>query len=363
MAPTEERSTYAGNKEPWLAVNLSRILPGIGQIYAGQSIKGWLILLSYFILVGTGGWLILNGGFLLGISLLTIALLVLPIWNLFDAHRTAARMNSQEFETTRKQSKDPWLAVFLSVFIPGLGHAYLQKWLSAIAFFVVFLILVGFGGSQNVLIQVLANLLQFVLAIVVFYHVYTATPMRRERSSQALALFIAAFVGISIVLSTILAIVIRQFVAEARYIPAGSMLPTLQISDRLIIDKLTYRFESPKRGDIVVFSPTEALKKQNFNDAFIKRIIGLPGDRVQVKGGLVYINDQPLREPYIGKENAADYEWGPQVVPPNAYFVLGDNRNNSYDSHYWGFVPRENIIGKATQRFYPFDRVGPLAAK
>lgn len=363
MNPTEERSTQASNKEPWLAVNLSRILPGIGQIYAGQSTKGLLILLSYFILIGIGGWLILSTSPFAGIALLTIALLVLPIWNLFDAHRAAATANSREFEATRKQSKDAWLAVFLSSFIPGLGHAYLKQWLPAILFFVVFILIAVVGSTQGLLIQLLANLLQVGLVLVVFYHVYNAAPVRRDRSRQAVMLFIAAFVGISIVLSAILAIVIRLFVAEARYIPSGAMLPTLQINDRLIIDKLTYRFESPKRGDIVVFSPTEALRKQNFNDAFIKRIIGLPGDQVQVKGGLVYINNQPLRESYIAKEDAAQYEWGPQTVPPNAYFVLGDNRNNSYDSHYWGYVPRENIIGKATQRFYPFDRAGSLTVE
>jgi signal peptidase I len=89
----------------------------------------------------------------------------------------------------------------------------------------------------------------------------------------------------TIVLSAVLAFGIRSFVAEARYIPSGSMLPTLQINDRLIIDKLSYDFRNPQRGDIVVFSPTDELKKQNFKDAFIKRLIGLPGDKVEVKGG------------------------------------------------------------------------------
>jgi signal peptidase I len=88
----------------------------------------------------------------------------------------------------------------------------------------------------------------------------------------------------TIVLSAVLAFGIRSFVAEARYIPSGSMLPTLQINDRLIIDKISYNFRNPDRGDIVVFSPTDELKKQNFKDAFIKRVIGLPGDKVEVKG-------------------------------------------------------------------------------
>lgn len=159
-------------------------------------------------------------------------------------------------------------------------------------------------------------------------------------------------------LSAVLAFGIRTFVAEARYIPSGSMLPTLQINDRLIIDKVTYNFRSPQRGDIVVFSPTETLEKQNFHDAFIKRVIGIPGDKVEVKGGRVYVNDQPLREKYIEEE--PQYRFGPVNVPSNSYLVLGDNRNNSYDSHYWGFVPRDRIIGRAVIRFWPINRAGEL---
>ncbi|EDX76428.1 signal peptidase I [Coleofasciculus chthonoplastes PCC 7420] len=159
-------------------------------------------------------------------------------------------------------------------------------------------------------------------------------------------------------LSVFLAIGIRSFVAEARYIPSGSMEPTLQINDRLIIDKISYNFRQPQRGDIVVFSPTEALKQQNFKDAFIKRVIGLPGETVEVKGGRVYVNDQALREQYIEEE--PEYSYGPVTVPEDNYLVLGDNRNNSYDSHYWGFVPRDKIIGRAIVRFWPLNRVGEV---
>jgi signal peptidase I len=160
-------------------------------------------------------------------------------------------------------------------------------------------------------------------------------------------------------LSVILALGIRTFVAEARYIPSGSMLPTLQINDRLIVDKLSYHFHNLERGDIVVFSPTQTLKDQGFKDAFIKRVIGLPGEKVEVKGGRVYINDQPLREDYI--EEKPSYQWGPMQVASDSYLVLGDNRNNSYDSHYWGFVPRDRIIGRAVVRFWPPNRVGELS--
>jgi signal peptidase I len=159
-------------------------------------------------------------------------------------------------------------------------------------------------------------------------------------------------------MSLFLSFGIRSFVAEARYIPSGSMEPTLQINDRLIIDKLSYDFTAPQRGDVVVFNPTKTLREQNFHDAFIKRVIGLPGETVEVRNGQVWVNGAPLREKYI--EAPPNYQWGPVVVPANSYLVLGDNRNNSYDSHYWGFVPRHDIIGKAVFRFYPFDRIGEL---
>lgn len=159
-------------------------------------------------------------------------------------------------------------------------------------------------------------------------------------------------------LSAVLAFGIRTFVAEARYIPSGSMLPTLEINDRLLIEKISYRFREPDRGDIVVFSPPEALKEQNFNQAFIKRVIGLPGDQVEVRNGQVYINGQLIEEDYI--QEAPEYEYPAAVVPEDHYLVLGDNRNNSYDSHYWGFVPESNIIGRAAVRFWPVGRVGVI---
>jgi signal peptidase I len=159
-------------------------------------------------------------------------------------------------------------------------------------------------------------------------------------------------------LSLVLAFGIRTFVAEARYIPSGSMEPTLQVNDHLLIDKLSYDFSSPKRGDIVVFNPTATLQAENFHDAFIKRVIGLPGETIQVKNGRVYVNDAPIKENYIAAK--PDYNWGPMTVPADSYLVLGDNRNNSYDSHYWGFVPRNDIVGRAVFRFFPFNRVGEI---
>jgi len=159
-------------------------------------------------------------------------------------------------------------------------------------------------------------------------------------------------------LAVVLALGIRTFVAEARYIPSPSMVPTLNVNDRLLVEKVTYRFRQPKRGDIVVFSPTETLQEWGYKDDFIKRIIGLPGETIAVKNGKVFVNGTPLEEKYI--LSPPEYVYGPVVVPENEYLVLGDNRKNSSDSHEWGFVPRDNFIGRASVRFYPFDRIGSL---
>lgn len=163
----------------------------------------------------------------------------------------------------------------------------------------------------------------------------------------------------TIVLSVVLALGIRQFVAEARYIPSGSMEPTLQIRDRLIIEKISYHFNPPEHGDIVVFWPPESETQPGQRRvAYIKRVVGLPGDVIEVRDGAVVRNGEVLDEPYT--KAPADSPWGPETVPEGAYLVLGDNRNSSADSRFWGFLPQENIIGKAVVRFWPLGRVGLL---
>lgn len=171
----------------------------------------------------------------------------------------------------------------------------------------------------------------------------------------------------TLVTAAILAFGIRTFVAEARYIPSESMQPTLEINDRLIVEKISYRFRTPQRGDVVVFRPTEELKKQGYKEAFIKRVIGLPGDTVEVKNDKVFVNGEELPEKYIfvpedipGIKSRPQRPYGPTTVPEGQYLVLGDNRNNSLDSRSWGFVPRENLIGRATVRFWPLQRLGSL---
>ena len=163
-----------------------------------------------------------------------------------------------------------------------------------------------------------------------------------------------------VAIALILAILIRIFIAEPRYIPSDSMIPTLHTGDRLVVEKVSYHFHPPKTGDIVVFEPPEQLQSLGYrkDQVFIKRIIGKPGDLVRVNNSKVYINDRPLSEDYIAEP--PDYQLVSVKVPEAEFFVMGDNRNDSNDSHIWGFLPKQNIIGRAIFRFWPFDRIGSV---
>jgi len=161
-------------------------------------------------------------------------------------------------------------------------------------------------------------------------------------------------------IALILALLLRTFIAEPRFIPSDSMVPTLLVGDRLIVEKVSYRLNSPQRGDIIVFDPPAQLQRYGYakDQAFIKRVIGLPGQTIEVRDGKVFINDQPLTESYIAEP--PQYQMPKVTIPSDSYFVMGDNRNNSKDSHIWGFLPQANIIGRACFRFFPFSRISGL---
>ncbi|MEA5509688.1 signal peptidase I [Crocosphaera sp. UHCC 0190] len=163
-----------------------------------------------------------------------------------------------------------------------------------------------------------------------------------------------------IVIALILAFIIRTFIAEPRYIPSESMYPTLEKGDRLVVEKVSYYFHAPQPGDIIVFEPPIQLQLQGYKkeQAFIKRVIAKGGETVAVNNGKVYLNNQPLDEKYILE--SPDYNLQPVQVPEGYLFVMGDNRNNSNDSHVWGFLPERNVIGNAVFRFFPFNRIGSI---
>lgn len=164
-----------------------------------------------------------------------------------------------------------------------------------------------------------------------------------------------------LVVALLLAFLIRTFIAEPRFIPSASMLPTLQLGDRLVVEKISYQLHPPERFDIAVFRVPPQLQQDGYqsDQAFIKRVIGVPGDRIAIQKGWVYLNGEPLSESYIAETPKLE-DLPTVTVPANQLFMMGDNRNNSNDSRYWGFLPLKNVIGKAVFKFFPFDRIGGL---
>lgn len=201
------------------------------------------------------------------------------------------------------------------------------------------------------------------------------------------------------IIAIVLAIIIRTFIVQPFKIPSTSMYPTLKISDRIFVNKFLYgvripftnkwspAVRQPKRGDIIVFTSVTDLiypepEKEYarivgplfFNKSrigfrwyapryIVKRLIGKPGDKVEIKNGDVYINDKLLEKPVIIKGfdyfNAGDYgsENNPIIVPPGSYYVLGDNSSNSVDSRFWGFVPKGRVLGEAFIIWWPLSRI------
>jgi signal peptidase I len=164
----------------------------------------------------------------------------------------------------------------------------------------------------------------------------------------------------AILVAVLLALLIRTFVVQAFKIPSGSMIPTLLVGDHILVNKFLYRFRDPARGDVVVFKyPVDESRD------FIKRVVAVGGEDLYIQDRHLYVNCrppepscQPVDDPaahYEDRLGASQETFGPVHVPPGSYFVMGDNRNNSQDSRYWGFVKRDKIKGKAFLIYWSWD--------
>jgi signal peptidase I len=178
----------------------------------------------------------------------------------------------------------------------------------------------------------------------------------------------------TIIIALVIALFVRSFVVQAFKIPSSSMEPALLVGDHILVNKFIYGirvpvigkklspFTQPRRGDVIVF----IFPKDRSKD-FIKRVIGLPGDKVEVKGREIYINDRSIEDPwgvYSMGSPSDSRNYGPEVVPSGSLFVMGDNRDNSEDSRYWGFVPLDDVLGKAFIMYWSWDwRASSLVSK
>jgi signal peptidase I len=163
--------------------------------------------------------------------------------------------------------------------------------------------------------------------------------------------FLLREILLPLVVAVVLAMTIQATVARPFEISTGSMNPTIMPSDRVLANRFVYRFHDVGRGDIVVFQPPAQLGS---TIPFVKRVIGLPGDVVEVRSGQVYVNGAVF---IVDGAAVPRYSYGPETVPADSVFVLGDNRNNSVDSHMWGFLPKPSILGEVFMTYWPLNRL------
>jgi signal peptidase I len=200
--------------------------------------------------------------------------------------------------------------------------------------------------SIPTLILILAGVL--IIVRIVVKRTYALPPAWRSSVVETLDASIFA---------ALLSLLIITFVVQAFYIPSGSMEPTLQIDDRILVSKFSYRLGRIARGDVIVFH-----YPLNPGKDFVKRVVALSGERVELRDGVVLINNQPITELYptalAAGDRACTTSYGPQTIPQGQLFVLGDNRCNSEDSRFFGFVPVGNVVGKALLVYWPPQRIG-----
>jgi signal peptidase I len=359
-------------REPWLAAALSLIAPGLGQLHAGRPVRAaaWFIV-AVASMVGTVAWILSEQHVSPIGGLAWFTVLLASQWGSWlDAYFACGRKRGR-FRRTRR----PALAAALSLLFPGLGHLYVfpRRWWTRILFAPLLLapglaLMAGETLEASAVpgwprwladwptaLTIPAGALLSVVAVAHSYYSafrrdgHECKLPRMTRTVWILAL--AAWMNAQMPWETWLKHEVKSF-----RIPSSSMEPSLQVGDRL----WAKRAAAFSRGDIVIFRPPG---KPDVD--YIKRVIGLPGERVQVQRGRVFINGRRLADPWgvhrdASREVAGRDYFGPVTVPPQSYFVMGDNRDNSFDSRYFGPVPASAAFGRAYKRYWPFRRASIL---
>ncbi len=385
-------------RQPWLAVFLSDLLPGAGQIYGGEKSRGvFFIVVSFSLLAtmasGFYGFLFLKDAATsrsLGLIavIATLILLVLSIYALFDAFKVTRNYNSRHnLSTPDAIKKKPWLAVFLSNLFPGLGQFYTRQKIKGLALLIAALVLLATEDRYFPLFLIWVPVYFFSMKDA-FDSAGKMNGTQDRFLGQERSLLV--FVLIMIVLHAVpYDGIIKTNIVKAYNIPSGSMAPTLKVGDRILVDQSSEARGSVKRGDVVVFKYPVNPEKN-----FIKRVVGMGGDKVQIIDGNLYLDDQivattpvesapdaeQIRTPAYDKVMFYEEQFeqvrfriqlrydrsqkneGPWLVPVDALFVLGDNRDNSQDSRFFGFVPRSNIEGKALKIYWSWDAAAARVA-
>jgi signal peptidase I len=251
----------------------------------------------------------------------------------------------------------PWLAGVLTFFALGLGHLYLGDLKKGVSLFFPLLLLLILANSFLLLYL---PAWPIILIIAIAYTVYCIIDavkgarvfkdyylMKRVNRWYIYLFYWVAFTIIVELFQT----TVKANIVQAYKIPASSMMETIQIGDHVLANKLIYKISEPKRGDIIIFPFPKDPSKD-----FIKRIIGLGGETIEIKDKTVIVNGNVLQEPYaFYSDTGAMRNFGPVTIPKDSLFVMGDNRDNSEDSRYWGFLKTVTVKGKATKIYWSWD--------
>lgn len=315
---SSENETLLLKVEPWYAVFLSAIFPGLGQWYAGSfRSEAGFFKLALVLLFGVFAAFLAPGvdGFWLLLPLVLWSLFA--TFSLFHAFKTAKKYNSEESELQRKNAKDPWLACFLTYFGPGLGHLYLGKGFQGILFLVI---------SFGLVFYLKVHLLLYLVYIIgVSFFIYQQMPTERKLSSK----HFGGLFGIECSKSLLL-LLFTTFIFEGLSVKGQSMTPTIASGDLVFMNKFSYYFQEPEKGDIVAFIVPEGSTK------LLKRIEATP---------------QTAKD----SQNPLLVEGKPITLNPDQVYVLGDNLDNSRDSRAFGPIPTKSIESKVFKKI-PFSR-------
>jgi len=362
------------NKEPWLAASLSWLLPGLGHIYSKVYSRGVsLFIFAVFILIfGLFTWFSPRTAVIFSSLLGLISNIILPIYASIDAFKMTRKYNTDDFERERTLGKDPWLAVFLSIILPGLGHFYIRKRIFGILFLLSFVVLDTISERNYY-----ALFAVIILSAVASIHTHFLRSFYKVNLKHPLVMFVILLLCARFLKRILIPLVVCQlFVNPKVPIMGTSMEPTILDGSRIVVDKISYTWKDPAIGDIVQFVLPENVPSDYANKTHkhIKRIVAIGGETVQVRKKDVYVDGEkrevrdPQRHarptlsipiPISGRDPYISYGVNePYRVPEGHYFVLGDNRSYSVDSRCFGPIPRQNITGKVIKISWPPRHMG-----
>jgi signal peptidase I len=377
-----ERQNNERPKDAWLAVCLSWVLPGGGQLYVGRYARGTVLIVFAGVL-----WILANALLVLtdcspfvSLAINSCGFVAVYVLGCLDAFRLAKETGTEELEEHRRVGREPWAAVLLSILLPGLGHAYLRKWglfiLYLLSFFALLLL------PEYELYSVIALLVFRTIACV---HVRSGFGINTKREKKTLIGFAIVFLAANALGEMAIPWIQVRYVGGTVLHGGGdSMGLTIKDGDAVVINKCAYTWSSPEVGDIVVVKPPDSMKFPHISKHYrltgiCKRVVAVGGEAIQVKEDMVYVNGE--QRDLIGyRELAADssavdeerrgtVHWVPHrefavahpyEVPVGRYFVLGDNIRHSTDSRDFGAVSEAQIKGKVVKICWPPKRIGTL---